>query len=160
MKSGVQDYELPQIIESLKDTNEEVVQDSLKELCSLTKAENASEIVPHFRNLFEQLAVLLPETSQGIAVHSSQLLFDILNQFPEQTEPFFDPLCPKVIQNLGDSKVKKSLFCNLQPVIRKMALNILTSYIRLTKNFDLVFASMIKFGIDNPDVILLKRFDL
>ena len=71
MESGVQDYELPHIMESLKSEDQETVHEALQQLIALCKAENSSEMIPHFHNLFEQLAVLLPNESQTISSHAS-----------------------------------------------------------------------------------------
>jgi len=73
--------------------------------------------------------LLIIEGDPTIPVQVCELIIEIVNKFAKQAEPHFRLVCPNLVMNLGDSRHGP----------RKNSINALTTFFKVTKNFDLVF---------------------
>ena len=128
--------------------------------------------------------LLIIEGDPTIPVQVCELIIEIVNKFSKQAEPHFRLVCPNLVMNLGDSRVSisgekynfccrgqqgrecgcqssKKLINNIvylrQHGPRKNSMNALTTFFKVTKNFDLVFQNIIKYGYNNGNVSRTSR---
>ena len=105
MNSTVSDIEIPKVVENLNSKDSEVLNDALQSLIMICQLNKAKDLLPSSKDLFNKLERLLSGENLSTVVQASQLVMELINSSVKEIEPHFSIICPKVILNLGDSKV-------------------------------------------------------
>lgn len=108
MSSSLSDNDLQKLIDSLGTKDSEILNDSLQNLIMIAQNEKAKDLVPYLKNLFPKLDKLLATDNLSAIVQASQIILELTTSHSREVEPYFYHVCPKLVLNLGDSKVKSS----------------------------------------------------
>lgn len=93
------------LIHNLNDLNTELLNDTLQKLILFCQSYQKNKLPPHFQSLFNKFSTLLRDENLSIIVQTSQLLIEIVTQFPEEAEKYYETVMESLIMNLADSKV-------------------------------------------------------
>jgi len=105
MTSSLTESDPATLIESLNNKDSEILNDALQSLIMTCQNNKGKEIVPFFQSLFQKLDKLLSDENLSVIVQTCQLVLEIVNNFPKESEPYCHYVCGKLVLNLGDSKV-------------------------------------------------------
>lgn len=97
--------DLNTLIYNLNDINTELINESLQQLILFCQSFQKNKLTTYFESLFDKFVTLLLDENLSIVVQTSQLLIEIVTQFPKEAEKYFEVVMQSLIINLADSKV-------------------------------------------------------
>jgi len=93
------------LIHNLNESNTEILNETLQKLILFCQSYQKSKLPPHFQFLFNKIPTLLFDENLSIIVQTSQLLIEIITQFPKEAQKYYEVVMEILIINLADSKV-------------------------------------------------------
>ncbi|XP_065095257.1 uncharacterized protein LOC135717212 [Ochlerotatus camptorhynchus] len=103
----------------------------------------------NMNELFREFLERLHDPEYQVRQHSLRVLIDVLIVLRDESDVYFGPLLPPIIDNLGHPS----------PAVRKGALDVLKVYIAQTKMPETVMLEIMNYGMDrNPKDPLSTRY--
>ncbi|XP_055639699.1 uncharacterized protein LOC129777456 [Toxorhynchites rutilus septentrionalis] len=103
----------------------------------------------NMNELFREFLERLHDPEYQVRQHSLRVLIDVLIVLRDESDVYFGPLLPPIIDNLGHPS----------PAVRKGALDVLKVYIAQTKMPEVVMLEIMNYGMDrNPKDPLSTRY--
>ncbi|CAG9326070.1 unnamed protein product [Blepharisma stoltei] len=129
------------IVESIASENIVTRKNALEQLLIEFRKENNSLLVPNPSRFFTVLRDRLEDHDWEILSQVLQLLQDLIPNFGPDLESNFIVLMPNLVQLLQDQR----------PGIAKSSLNVISAYVRTTRNMETAMSYILKYGLQSEE---------